>query len=250
MRRTIVNALRQRPRLYDLINSRRRTHGKLGEWLHSLSAYGPIRFIQVGASDGLRWDPLRRHIINNRWEGALVEPLPPVFELLKKNYAHVRRRQKLSFVNAALSSASGDSLTFWACSKMFLEDLNIDQALYWLRMSSLQREFIEGKLKVIAKHPAPGEAIEPVEAPVITLSEVVERHLSGKTPDLLFIDAEGHDDAVIYGHDFKIGKPRWIVYESNGLGAERGSALRSFLIDLGYSLEQLDSDTIATLKAA
>lgn len=250
MRRKIVNTIRRYPQLYDLLNSRRRTHGKLGDWLHSLSAHGPIRFIQVGASDGLRWDPLRKHIIRNRWEGALIEPLPPVFDLLQRNYAHVTRRQNLAFVNAALSDASGENLTFWACSRAFLKDLNIDQALYWLRMSSLQREFIEGKLRIIAKHPAPEEAVEAVEAPVITLSEVVEYHLAGQSPDLLFIDAEGHDDSVIYGHDFEAGKPRWIVYESNGLGSERSGALRSFLVGQGYSVEQLDSDTVATLQCA
>ncbi|MDF0750293.1 FkbM family methyltransferase [Marinobacter sp. 71-i] len=247
MRRAIVSAIRRSPRLYDAINSRRSTHGKLGNWLGSLSAHGPIRFIQVGASDGLRWDPLRKHIINNRWEGALVEPLPPVFELLKRNYAYLSGRQKLAFVNAALSDASGNNLTFWACSRAFLKDLSIDQALYWLRMSSLQREFIERKLRTIAKHSAPESVVEPVEAPVITLSDVIEQHLSGKAPDLLFIDAEGHDDAVIYGHDFKAGKPRWIVYESNGIGAERSLALHSFLVGYGYSVEQLDSDTVATL---
>lgn len=249
MRRTLVNYVRRHPRLYDLLNNHRKSHGKLGDWLQSLSAHGQIRFIQVGASDGLRWDPLRKHIINNRWEGALVEPSPPVFELLKKNYAHVTRRQSLAFVNAALSETSSKNLTFWACSKAYLKDLNIDRALYWLRMSSLNREFIEGKLRIIANHPAPESAVEPVEVPVMTLSDVVHHHLSGKSPNLLFIDAEGHDDAVIYGHDFTGGKPRWIVYESNGLGAERSSALRSFLVDHGYSVEQLDSDTVATLVA-
>jgi hypothetical protein len=83
MKRSLVNYVRKNPRLYDLINNRRRTHGELGDWLHSLAGHGPIRFIQVGSSDGLRWDPLRKHIIKNRWEGALIEPLPPVFELLK-----------------------------------------------------------------------------------------------------------------------------------------------------------------------
>lgn len=250
MRRMIVSAIKRHPRIYDVLNARRRTHGKLEDWLHSLSIHGQISFIQVGASDGLRWDPLRKHIIKNRWQGALVEPLPPVFELLMRNYAYLSSRQNLSFVNAALSNRSGEALTFWACSKAFLAGLAIDKALYWLRMSSLQRDFIENKLRVIAKHPAPEQAVEPVTSPVITLSDVVERHLSGQAPDLLFIDAEGHDDAVIYGHDFTSGKPRWIVYESNGLGAERSATLRRFLCDQGYSVKKFDSDTVAALEVA
>lgn len=117
-------------------------------------------------------------------------------------------------------------------------------------MSSLNRDFIEGRLRVIAKHPSLETAVEPVDTPVITLKDVINRHFSGKSPDLLFIDAEGHDDAVIYGHDFQSDKPRWIVYESNSLGAERRLALQSFLVSHGYSIEQLDSDTVATLTEA
>lgn len=212
MRQLIANAIKKRPRLYDMMNRMRRPDGELDRWLHSLSDHGQITFIQVGASDGLRWDPLRKHIIKNRWQGTFVEPLPPVFELLKNNYRYLTKRQNLTFVNAATSSEAGGGLTFWACSREFLSKLDVDQALYWLRMSSLQREFIEEKLRVIAGHPSPSDSVESVDAPIITLADVVEQNFEGEAPDLLFIDAEGHDDAVIYGYDFKSGKPRWIVF--------------------------------------
>lgn len=248
MREAITNAIKRNPPIYDAINRWRKPDGKLERWLEALAAHGPLTFIQVGASDGLRWDPLRKHIIKNRWSGVLVEPLPPVFDLLKQNYAYLASRQKLSFVNAALSNESGSDLTFWACSRDFLDHLSIDRALYWLRMSSLNREFIESKLAVLAKRPQPEKDVEPIDSPVITLAQVVQDKLNGKAPDLLFIDAEGHDDSVIYGHDFSLGSPLWIVYESHGLPLEKRQNLKAFLERKNYSVSDMDGDSVATLK--
>jgi len=250
MKQIIADTIKTHPRLYDLLNSMRKSHDKLDQWLDSLSQHGTISFIQVGASDGLRWDPLRKHVIGNRWSGVLVEPLPPVFEMLKRNYSYASGRQNLAFVNAALSSESGATLKLWACSQSFLKNLNIEQALYWLRKSSFSRDVIEGHLRTLGNHPAPEQAVESVEVPIITLSDVVGQHLSGKTPDLVFIDAEGHDDAVIYGYDFEAGKPRWFVYESHGMSAEKRDALHSFLVGHGYSVQSLDGDSVATLLTA
>lgn len=53
---------------------------------------GPVvRFVQIGANDGVHLDPIRGFITNNlitnnrRWTGHLVEPNPVAFERLKKN---------------------------------------------------------------------------------------------------------------------------------------------------------------------
>lgn len=44
----------------------------------------PVRFIQLGASDGLKHDLLRPFVIGRKWKGVLVEPIPDSFEKLKK----------------------------------------------------------------------------------------------------------------------------------------------------------------------
>jgi hypothetical protein len=49
-----------------------------------------LRFIQVGANDGIFGDPLREHILAHKWRGVLVEPQPEIFEQLKANYAGLR----------------------------------------------------------------------------------------------------------------------------------------------------------------
>lgn len=248
MKRTVVSLIRKFPRVYDAINNKRTTHGELGKWLNSLSEYGRLRFVQVGASDGLRWDPLRKHIIKNGWSGVFIEPLPPVFELLKKNYAYVKKRQSLTFVNAAISHTSGNNLTFWTCSESFLRGLNIDRQLYWLRMSSLQYDFLANKIESVTGKKATANCIVKIDTPIKMLPEIIDQHLGGRTPDLLFIDAEGHDDSVIYGLSHSPYKPRWIIYESTALGASRSADLKKHLIEQGYKLSVLGSDTLASLE--
>jgi hypothetical protein len=97
------NFIKTQPRLYDWISTLRPISGEIGHWIARFSLHPqPLRFIQIGASDGLRWDPFRRFIIGGNWQGLLVEPLPDVFALLKQNYAH-RVTQGLKFLNAAVS---------------------------------------------------------------------------------------------------------------------------------------------------
>ena len=56
----IKDFIKTKPRLYDYINLIRAIDDELELWIdnYSKSQGGPINFIQVGASDGLRWNPL------------------------------------------------------------------------------------------------------------------------------------------------------------------------------------------------
>lgn len=47
---------------------------------------GPANVVEIGAMDGVRFDPLHRHIVEKRWNAVVVEPLADVFELLRRNY--------------------------------------------------------------------------------------------------------------------------------------------------------------------
>jgi FkbM family methyltransferase len=46
-----------------------------------------FRFLQIGANDGVRDDPLHHIIRRYQLSGLLIEPLPDLFEQLKANYA-------------------------------------------------------------------------------------------------------------------------------------------------------------------
>src|SRR5271166_6111911 len=72
-------------------------------------------FIQVGANDGLKDDPLRRFVSKYHWRGILVEPQPQVFERLVKNY---EAEKQLVFENVAIDDADGTARLCVADSKV------------------------------------------------------------------------------------------------------------------------------------
>jgi FkbM family methyltransferase len=66
---------------------------------------GNIKFIQIGAMDGVKFDDLYLYIRNFNWSGYLVEPLPEKFEKLMNNYQDV---EGLSFECSAITNFDGE----------------------------------------------------------------------------------------------------------------------------------------------
>jgi FkbM family methyltransferase len=66
---------------------------------------GKVKFIQIGAMDGVKFDDLYLYIKNFNWSGYLVEPLPDKFEKLMSNYQDV---EGLSFECSAITNFDGE----------------------------------------------------------------------------------------------------------------------------------------------
>jgi FkbM family methyltransferase len=200
-----------------------------------------VNFVQIGTNDGLRWDPVRRFIIRDDWNGVLVEPLPPVFELLKKNYAHVTNR-KLVFANVAVSSDDSESFKFWSFSKSFCDSLSIEDRLYYLRKSSTDRRLVEANLKGFDDIQT---MIECYTVPALSVNTLLDKYWDGDPIDLIFIDAEGHDDRIIRAIDFARIQPAAILYESHNL-RERKQGIQEYLQSRGYTVTDLVGDSVAS----
>jgi NAD(P)-dependent dehydrogenase (short-subunit alcohol dehydrogenase family) len=93
-----------------------------------------------------------------------------------------------------------------------------------------------GRAVVMPVDVADAEAVEAVteriEIPVTTLARIVERHCGGVFPDLLSVDAEGHDLAVLRGIDWARPGPKLICVEANTPLAE--AEVLGFLEARGY----------------
>ena len=242
MLKRVKDYIKTKPRLYDLFNGVRPMEEGTQQWLDdfSRSLDRNVNFVQIGTNDGLRWDPVRRFVIRDNWNGVLVEPLPPVFEMLKANYAHVTNR-KLVFANVAVSSSDQESIRFWSFSKEFCKSLSIEDRLYYLRKSSTDRDMIAANLRNFEQV---DDKIQAYDVPCLTVTSLVEQYWDGPEIDLVFIDAEGHDDHVVRGINFNQMKPKAILYESHNLG-ERKQDLRHFLESNGYIVTDLVGDTVA-----
>ncbi len=244
MLKRIKDFIKTKPRAYDVLNSMRPINGETENWLDqfSKSNNGAINFIQIGANDGLRWDPLRKFILRDQWSGVLIEPLLPVFEMLCENYSYVNNKH-LFFENCTISNTSNKTIDFWTYTADFLAPLSLEERIYYLQKSSLEKQQVLNSLTNI------GEAeskIQCYKTKCMTLSAIISKYFCNTQVDLIFIDAEGHDDYIIKTIDFEKYKPKAIFYESHNLGS-RSNEIENHLSLAGYTINQLEGDTIASL---
>jgi FkbM family methyltransferase len=234
--------IRTKPALFDMFRElARKLPGRPDrtyDWLKEFSRRG-TRFIQIGASDGLRNDPAREFIIRDHWQGALVEPLPTVFPLLEKNYLPYAKTHALRFKNVAVSAASG-SLSFWTFKPEFLATLSLEDRLEYLRKASFNKAHVEHFLK-------PGhssaDALMETSVPVVGINELIRETFPDGKLDILVLDVEGHEVEIIDAIAPALA-PRVIFFESHNL-REAGRALLERLKVRGYKIVALGGDTAA-----
>lgn len=194
-----------------------------------------FQFIQIGASDGIRDDPLRRMVLRHGLKGLLVEPLPEAFAALQRNYAG---QTQLSFENAGISRSPG-SMTI----HHFREDAPISDE--WHGMATVDgARFLQ-----FAKSIGAEAYVETVTVPCMTMQELLRKHDLSRV-DLLLIDTEGMDFEVL-ASAFDAGiRPTLIQFEFIHLPSDvRFQALR-LLQTYGYGWVYNGIDVFAALSNA
>jgi FkbM family methyltransferase len=199
-----------------------------------------VTFVQIGASDGLRWDPIREFIVRDGWEGILVEPLPAVYEILKHNYGYVQEG-RLVFVNAAISSNAGN-LVLWTLDDEFLSKLSLEERIIYSQKSSFSKEHV---LRWIRLNKHQDRIVKAIKIPCVSLNELMTNHWDRRPINLLVIDAEGHEASIIQGIDFNVINPEVIFFESHNLGVKKGEVYK-FLSMNHYEINELGGDTVAS----
>ncbi|CAN5650068.1 hypothetical protein BH23GEM9_BH23GEM9_33070 [soil metagenome] len=240
--------LRRSPLLYDAAKSAKRAIGittPVFNFLNQLShVHGRrLNFVQIGANDGLRNDPIREFVVRHRWSGILVEPLPGVFDLLRRNYRRING-DRLAFVNAAVVADAIDTLTFWTIAPAALARLPLELRLSYLRKSSLHREHV---LRwVNGKTLFEGDVVS-VHVPSLTIASLLDRHWRWGDLHLLAIDVEGYDLALLQSIDFERSAPEAILYELQNLGDGAHTA-RDLLEGQGYEVTAMGEDAVAVRR--
>ena len=85
-----------------------------------------FKFIKVGANDGLKTDPFGKLILNcKNWTGALIEPVPYLFDKLNKNYSSKR----FSLHQLAISNHNRSTILYSLDTDQFKND-NEDSKFY------------------------------------------------------------------------------------------------------------------------
>jgi len=194
-------------------------------------------FLQIGANDGIRADPIRLKILRHGWRGVLVEPLPFFFEQLRKNYAGC---PGLKFINAAVDAAAGRR-------PIYFLDPGLREVPDWSRGLA---SFDLARLRSAAADLGLGnQAIKEETVPTVTWDELL-LELGPRPCDVLVVDAEGHDISLLRAAPLARWRPQVIHFEHACAPEAERLSFYGELIQLGYELATIAGDTIAWRMAA
>lgn len=187
-------------------------------------------FVQIGSNDGDKHDPLRAAFLRTRWTGVMVEPVPYVFERLRRHYgAHGRARLE----NVAVATQTG-TLPFW--------HLPLDTAGHlpdWYdELGSFRREVV---LRHAYRIPDIEHRLTSTQVSCVTFDELCARNRIHAL-DLLHMDTEGYDYEILKSIDLDRWRPALLIYEHKHLGAERAEC-RARLRGAGYATFEEGQDT-------
>ena len=209
--------------LHDTPTTRMRRH---------FSEKSRVTFVHIGAFDGVAGDPIRPLMLeNDGWTGVMVEPHPDAFERLQRNY--VAQAQRLQFLNAAISDAPGERALFYI-SEAEKESLGLPD---WAReIPSFDPEHL-------CKHfPQAKLARQSVRT---TTFEKAASLLPAGAVDVVVIDTEGHERAIVDTIDFDLHRVTFITFEHKHLSENDRCAVECRLQEHGFSLKRFSRDTVA-----
>lgn len=194
-----------------------------------------LRFIQIGANDGRRADPLQPFIDRYAWTGLMIEPLQENFATLQR---HRGANPRLRLNRAAVDITAGKRLVY---------DLAPAVTARLPDWAGGLGSFSRARLEQVARElQLPDSAIVAEEVDTITWDEVW-REAGAVTCDLLVLDTEGYDLTLLRASGLPAHRPRLILFEHacNSL-PERLEFYRE-LLELGYDLATCEGDTVAAL---
>ncbi|MGR9106452.1 MAG: FkbM family methyltransferase [Gammaproteobacteria bacterium] len=204
--------------------------------LQAVEKGNELFFVQIGANDGVIYDPIYPFVQQAGWRGVLVEPVGIYFERLKENY---RSNDRLIFENVAISNRREvrefyrvrenlPDLPEW-CNGLGTFNLNVLLTHKWA-VPDLERYVIREKVECIS------------------FQDLVDKHGIHKI-DLLLVDTEGYDYEILKQIDFENMPPTILLYEHQYIEKHDRRSFEKMLKARGYCLSWHFGNTLAYLRA-
>jgi FkbM family methyltransferase len=186
--------------------------------------------VQIGSNDGITDDPIHSLLESNpSWKALLVEPVPFLFERLRKNYSN---NPNIRFANVAISEQAGMA-TFYYVDPVAKD--HIPQLPLWFdQLGSFDRRHIACHLGALERFTVS------TEIPTLPLSTLLDRNNVSKI-DLLHIDTEGHDWKILRQLDLTRFHPDVILFEHKHLSEDDKTKALAFL-ERDYRIIKLEFD--------
>lgn len=176
--------------------------------------------LQIGSNDGFSGDPLHRLILANPgWQATFVEPMPALFEQLKKNYGDDPR---FTFVNAAVSQSNGTLELFYIDTPALRQ--RGESLPSWLdQLATTDRPSLErcegGRFKEYIR----SRTVECLDGPTLLQQTGLEN------VDILHVDTEGHDWIILQTLFASGINPAIVLVEHVCLNKDDKNTMRNFL---------------------
>jgi FkbM family methyltransferase len=201
-------------------------------------AYPLAVFVEIGSNDGEQHDHLQPFIVSSAWRGVMVEPVPYVFERLRRNYEGV---EGVSLENAAIADRDG-RLPFYHLAEADEDERDALPAWYD-GIGSFSRDAVLSHARYI---PDLEQRLVVDEVKALTFESLCDTHGLDEV-DLLLIDAEGYDWELVNAIDFERRSPRLLIYEHYHLDPEERAACQAYLEGRGYETMEEHFDTLCLL---
>lgn len=199
--------------------------------ISEISKRDHYKIIQIGAMDGKTGDPiyqiLNNKLITNKISLLAIEPQKEEFELLKKNYKDFNN---VEFSNTLIGN--GDYMNFYFYKKNFKKKNNRGKLT---GNSSVMKSHLDKYIKE-AGHQNVDQYIDFIKMKSHNLQYIIKEHPNFKDANMLFIDAEGFDDEVIYNSCIDIYDFSIIGYEHKALSKDKIKKLHNFLEKRNYKI--------------
>lgn len=203
-------------------------------WINKIFKKNKIFIVQVGSNDGINGDPLYYLIQKNKnWEALFIEPVPYLFERLKKNY---QNQSRFKFENMAIND--GSYQTFYSVKDS--ANMEIPNLPKWYdQLGSFNRENITKHLNGVLEPYIIETRIKGVYLPDILKANKIN------SIDLIHIDAEGYDWVILSQLDLNLFHPQAILFEHKHLKLKEKQKALEYLVQHNYTVFQLGADFIA-----
>lgn len=188
--------------------------------------------VEVGAHDGVQRDPLRRYLLTEKWTAYMLEPVPAVYERLRRN---VRRVPGARPLNLAIGAVDGPTPFFQVRPPTPGETL----WPWYDALGSFNRDVVLSHTHLI---PDIAARIFSVEIPTATAATFLATHQLDRI-DLLHIDTEGYDLHVLEQFDIALLQPFVVIYEHWHLSEVERDRASALLVESGYSVVVEGLDT-------
>jgi FkbM family methyltransferase len=193
--------------------------------LDIIDAKGNLKFVQIGANDGLSFDDIYYFVTKHNCAGLVIEPITELATILKHNY---RAFPKIVAVNCAVHPTLREISLYRVRSEA------LDNSPAWASgVVSIDKNWLE-------QAGLSADSIEAVNVPAFPLMHLL-KHYSFEQIDFLQTDTEGFDLEVLKMVDFNLTHP--IVIKSEAIPG-RGNAIEEFLTDLDYRCIRDGNDII------